>query len=239
MTIVGMLRIKNEGRWIAKVVRAIRPICSSIFILDDHSTDRSALTCKEEGCTVIPSPFQDLNESRDMQFLYEQVLEAKPDWVVGIDGDEEMEPGGAEKVLAAITSAPPDASFFTVQIVYLWDRVDQVRVDGVYANFLRKRVFRPEPGSRFVTNGTRHNLHCGGSSNVKFLGGKAYPLDVRMLHYGYLHKEDRIAKWKWHNQVEPDNVHEDGFRHIVQGDVPEVPATLRLCHAGPLVLKAL
>lgn len=237
MTTVGMLHIRNEARWIARVVQAIKPICSSIFILDDHSTDRTAAICKEEGCIVIPSPFEGLNESRDMQFLYEQTMKAKPDWIVSIDGDEELEPGGAEKVKNAIATAPKDVSYFSLKIIYLWDRVDLVRVDGVYGRFRRKRVFKPEPGAKFVGNGTAHNLHCGGSGNIKFLSGRVEPLDVGLLHYGYLHKADRLKKWQWHNQIEPDNVAEDGFRHIVQGDIPEVPATARLKHAGPLTLR--
>jgi len=239
MTTVGILHIKNEARWIVRVLRAIKPLCSSIFVLDDHSTDRSALLCQEEGCTVIPSPFEGLNESRDVQFIYNQAMQVKPDWIVAVDGDEELERGGVEKIQAAITSAPTDVSAFKLRIVYLWDRVNQQRVDGVYGNYHRRRVYRALPQLPFAGDGTGSNLHCGSIGHIKTPSGREVTLDVRLLHYGYLHKEDRIVKWKWHNQVEPNNIAEDCFRHIVQGDVPEVPADLRLRHAGPLVLKAL
>lgn len=218
-------------------MRGIAPLCQQIFVLDDHSTDRTVEICRAEGCTVIPSPFADLNESRDMQFLYEQTMSAKPDWVVSIDGDEELESGGAEKVRAAIASAPSDVSFLSLRIIYLWDREDQIRVDGVYGKWRRNRVFRPEPGAGFVGNGTKHNLHCAGAGNIKGLHGRAQALDVALVHYGSFSREIRMSKYIWHNLVEPDNVVEDGFRHVVQGDIPEVPASMVLRHAGPLTLR--
>ena len=236
--IVGMIRVRDEARWIERVVKAIQPVCSSIYILDDHSTDATALICSDIGCIVIPSPFEELNESGEMQFLFQHAMASKPDWIISIDGDEELELGGAEKVRAAIEGAE-GISYFTLKIVYLWDRADQVRVDGVYENFRRKRIFKPEPGAAFLGNGTKHNLHCGGAGNIKNLSGRWEALDANLLHYGYLHKEDRMRKYLWHQQVEPNNLAEDCFRHIVQGDVPEVPASMKLKHAGPLTFKSL
>lgn len=237
--IVGMLRVRDEARWIERVVKAIQPICSNVYILDDHSTDATALICSDIGCVVIPSPFEELNESGEMQFLFERAMVLSPDWIISIDGDEELEQGGVEKVRDAIESASLDVSYFTLKIVYLWDRADQVRVDGVYGDFRRKRIFKPQPGAAFLGNGTKHNLHCGGAGNIKNLSGRWEALDVNLLHYGYLHKEDRMRKYLWHQQVEPNNLAEDGFRHIVQGDVPEVPASMILKHAGPLAFKSL
>lgn len=235
--IVGMLRVKNEARWIARVVGAIKPICERIFILDDHSIDQTARLCQAEGCTVIPSPFTDLNEARDMQFLYENAMVVKPDWIIGIDGDEELEPGGAEKVRAAIGGASPGVSYFTLRILYLWNQPRQIRVDGVYGNFRRRRIFKPENGARFVGNGTAHNLHCAVARGLQHLTGRGQALEVSLLHYGYLYPTDRMAKYLWHNRVEPNNLAEDCFRHIIQGDTLEVPASAKLKHAGPLMLR--
>jgi glycosyltransferase involved in cell wall biosynthesis len=240
--ITGMLRVQNEARWIARVVGAISPICSKVLIFDDHSTDDTAAICRSIGCSVIPSPFTGLNEARDMQFLYTEAMRSfpKPDWIISIDGDEELEPGGAAKLKAAIESpASNGVSYFRLQILYLWDHPNQIRMDGVYGNYRRKRVFRPAPGASFQQNGVPGNLHCGGAGNIKGLTGRVADVPLRLLHFGYLHREDRIRKWEWHNEVEAGNAAEDGFRHIVQGDLLEVPAAAKLRHAGPLVLKSL
>jgi glycosyltransferase involved in cell wall biosynthesis len=231
---IGMIRVKDEARWISRVVRSIAPLCERVFVFDDHSADETARICRFEGCSVIPSPFSDFNESRDMQHLYEHVSKCNPDWVISIDGDEELDRRDEDVVRRALASAAPSVSFFTLRILYLWDTPGQRRVDGVYGDFRRKRIFRPAPGACF-----KGGLHGGGAGHVSGLAGKIIPLEARLLHYGYLHKEDRLRKYNWHQQVDPGNEVEDGYRHIVQGDVPEVPADAKLKHAGPLRLEAI
>ena len=34
MTVFGMLRVRNEARWIEEVLRAALPVCERIFVLD-------------------------------------------------------------------------------------------------------------------------------------------------------------------------------------------------------------
>jgi hypothetical protein len=51
--IIGLLRIKNEARWIARVVRSIQPVCGRILIFDDHSTDGTPEICESLGCRVF------------------------------------------------------------------------------------------------------------------------------------------------------------------------------------------
>jgi glycosyltransferase involved in cell wall biosynthesis len=45
MRFVGMLRVKNEQRWIARVIESILPLCEYVYILDDHSTDGTPEIC--------------------------------------------------------------------------------------------------------------------------------------------------------------------------------------------------
>jgi glycosyltransferase involved in cell wall biosynthesis len=231
---VGMIRAKNEARWIFQVVRSIAPLCDEIFVLDDHSTDETAAISKRAGATVLPSPFSDFNESRDMQYLFERANAGKPEWVISIDGDEELHCDDVPIIWNAMYNAT-NVSFFKLRILYLWDRLDQRRVDGVYGDFRRKRIFRPEPGAHF-----RGGLHCGGAGHIQGLKGRIQNLEARLLHYGYLHKEDRLRKYKWHNEVtDPNNTAEDCYRHMIQGHTPETPAGVKLKHAGPLRFEAI
>jgi hypothetical protein len=64
-------------------------------------------------------------------------------------------------------------------------------------------------------------------------------MQVYLLHYGYMFKEDRIRKYNYYNRIDPNNEFEDRYRHTVQGDIPEVPADAVLKHAGPLELRKL
>jgi len=65
----------------------------------------------------------------------------------------------------------------------------------------------------------------------------AWLTTARLLHYGYIDRDMRLAKWDFYNTVDPDNVLEDRYRHIVAGDIPEVPAWVRTKWAGPLTLE--
>jgi glycosyltransferase involved in cell wall biosynthesis len=231
------MRVKNEARWIVESLRSIISICDEVLLMDDHSEDGTPDLARQEGATVLPSPFVGLQEARDKNWLLGHISERKPSWVVMIDGDEVLF-SGDDKVLLAETDRPGVVSLCP-QIIYAWDRPDQIRVDGVYRRFTRPSLFRWRPGLEFRgRNGT--GFHC---KNVPHeYVGRGSPSAARLLHYGYMDRADRIRKFQWYNEQERQlgvDASEDGYRHVIQGDVPEVPATARLRHAGPLELRAL
>lgn len=239
--IAGMLRVKNEARWIADVLRSIQSLCKCIVVFDDSSTDGTPEICKainpQHDVWVMHSPFVDLNEARDKNFLLDQVRKLKPDWVLSIDGDEVLQDGGAEKIRAALD---PETASYSMRIRYLWDTTAQERVDGIYGRFKRGSLFRlaGQPSTaQFRATGNGGNFHCG---NVPAgLIGRDADLDVSLWHMGYLHRDDRIRKYFFYNENDRANVAEDCYRHVCLGDLPELPAHLRLRHAGPLELQPL
>lgn len=230
-----MMRIKNEARWIARSIASILPLCDRVFILDDHSTDDTVAICRLfQQVTLFESPHTVLNEAADKNFLLEKVLaEASPDWIVAIDGDEMLAPGTQELLREAMQGP---SSCLSLRILYLWDSETQVRVDGLYGDFHRESVFRPN-GSRFESNGNGGNFHCG---NVPWANRqKRRVLSIPLLHFGYMLREDRLRKYEWYRAPDkyPVPEGEDGYRHMVIGDV--FPATYKSRHAGPLQLRPL
>jgi glycosyltransferase involved in cell wall biosynthesis len=248
-TIIGALRIKNESRWIKRVLESIIPVCDTIIVLDDHSTDGTPEICEALGVTVIRSPFEGLNESRDKQFLLGKAYEFvgpewhahhdAPFWMLAIDGDEELVAADQRVILDLVQN--PAIHCYSLLIQYLWDSPDQWRVDGVYGNFRRPSLFRlMNPEFRYKTTPFGKdgaNFHC--SSTPQEMIHHARVCDARLLHWGYIDREKRIAKYEWYNEIDPSNHGEDCYRHCIQGDVPEIPATARLKWAGPLELRAL
>jgi glycosyltransferase involved in cell wall biosynthesis len=245
--IIGILRIKNEARWIERVIRSVQPACEAVIVLDDHSQDGTPEICEAIGCEVHRSEFAGIDESRDRDYLLSlafrrvpagQQNAQSPWWALAIDGDEELV--AADVAQLRRLAECPGAHAYAMQILYLWDRPDQWRCDGVYARFSRPSMFRlMNAGFRYLRTpfGNGANFHC--SSIPQELLHHARPSGVRLLHWGYMEREDRLRKYAWYNRIDPNNRGEDQYRHIVQGDVPGVPASARLMHAGPLTLRPL
>lgn len=246
-----MTRVRNESRWIARTIESVKGlVCNAdagypaIFVLDDGSTDGTADLARLAGAVVIDSPFacMALDEGRDKKFFLDYVKSQVSglDWVLCIDGDEELEADGAEKILRVLRTEP-DAECFSLPVLNLWNSPDQIRTDGVYARMGRQSLFRAVDGVSFRSyyEGLSGQNHVGLHVSNAPRDLKTESLIVFLLHYGYLHKEDRIRKYRWMLSIDPTNEYEDFYRHMVQGDLPEVPADARLKHGGPLQVTKL
>jgi glycosyltransferase involved in cell wall biosynthesis len=231
MTVAGIMRVKNEARWIRRSIESILPLCNAgVTVLDDHSTDDTAEIAQKCGAWVIPSPFEGLDEVRDKNLLLADFPGA--DWLIMIDGDEVLESGKLDYLRVtmqrAIESNTVRALAFGV--LYLWDREDQIRVDGVYRSMSRVSAFRPGKERFEATGGV--NFHCGNCPQG--ITQRAHA-GVSLLHYGYMDSRDRIRKYEWYRAQDPANQIEDEYRHIVIGDL--FPAESRFRHGGPLELR--
>lgn len=229
---LGAMRIKNESAFIHEVLAQALQLCSHVFILDDHSTDNTVAICQSFGnaVTVFHSPFQGLDETRDKNYLLEKIVQRNPEFVLWIDGDEVLENGGAEQIQAAVEASPSAAAWY-LRIAYLWDRPDQVRVDGLFGNFRRPSLFRfrgqPARRLKFRATGRGGNFHCGNVPDG--LMGQHRELPVRLKHYGCMTQEQRLAKHAFYTSKDPGNQLEDNYRHLL--GIPgarHAPGPLRL-----------
>lgn len=254
---VGMLRVRNEARWIGEVIASILPLCSHVFILDDHSTDATVRICSAfERVTVFESPFTGLNEARDKNWLYDQIIAfCEPQWILCIDGDEVLDEGGARAICESCAGADAPHAF-ALKIEYLWNDPRTVRTDRIYGDFWRPSLFRPfhenpmVPDSRTLLrefrfmstpfgrrrNGDEPNLHCS-SVPQRFLHGFKF-CPARLKHYGYMLREWRVKKLDYYTSIDWKNAAEDCYRHMCQGDYPtleELPRVRELIARGELM----
>jgi hypothetical protein len=242
-----MMRVKNEARWIRHTIDSVRELCGDlIYVMEDGSTDDTRAICEAAGVVVLPSPFvgMGLDEARDKNWFMDEVISrCHPDWILMPDGDEELQAGGCAAIRRALETNPP-CDCFALRFLYFWNSIDTIRLDGVYGKMARQSLFRANTEFRFKSyyseSQTPNQNHVGlHTSNAPGQGGVVLPLNVALLHYGYLHREDRIAKYRWILSIDPHNEGEDFYRHCVQGDLPEFPADAVLKHGGPLLLQKL
>ena len=216
--ILCAMRVKNEAQHMAAVLEQALRLCDVAYVFDDHSTDETVAICERFAPRVIVyrSPFQGLDEARDKNFLLEHIIEAGPEWVLWIDGDEVLERTAPEQILAATTQWTNVAAA-SLRVAYLWDDPRYVRVDGIFGAFKRPSLFRlagqDQTKVRFRATGWGGNFHCG---NVpEGLVGERRDLPVRLKHYGYLTLQQREAKFRFYTREDPGNSLEDNYRHIL------------------------
>ena len=230
-----MMRVKNEARWIQAVIESALKVCERVYVLDDHSTDGTFDICQQfqDRVLVYSSAFHGIDEARDKNWMLEVIqLGTKAEWVLAIDGDELL----MDHAELVATTGSGRSDCYALRVLYLWDRKDQVRTDGVYGRFWRPSLFRLGAKGSFQTTGNGGNFHCG---NVPAdLARNSQRSEVRLLHFGYMDPVDRRRKFDWYNQHDPNNVTEDGYVHMIQGDQGGPAAHVRLRHAGPLALES-
>jgi len=212
------MRVKNEASHIHEVLSQALRLCQRAFVFDDHSSDDTVSICRSFGdlVTVFPSPFEGLDEARDKNFLLKEITNENPEWVLWIDGDEVLESAGPAQIQAAVAQSATAAAWY-MRIAYLWDDPSQVRVDGLFGGFRRLSLFRlrDQPLSLLTFRCTGHggNFHCGNVPDG--LVGEHRDLSVRLKHYGYLTKQQRMNKYAFYTSADPDNHLEDNYRHVL------------------------
>jgi glycosyltransferase involved in cell wall biosynthesis len=260
---IGFTRIKNEARWIERVIAAQLPLVDHLIVLDDHSTDNTRDIVRSMGPKVElhESPFQGLDERRDKQWLLDKAYRHMPQsaqdeythgcpwspyWAVCFDGDEELVQDDIPLIREATSREGVHA--VSLKILYLWDSPNRVRVDRVYRDFRRPSIFRlmnqgfmyqSTPfGKPVEVDGqmVQANFHCS-SIPQELLHNAQRPesrCEARLLHWGYIDRDLRMRKHAWYNRIDPNNHAEDCYNHCIQGDVPEFPPSAVLRHAGPM-----
>jgi len=221
--IVTVYRLKNEEKWIKKSLESVSSFCDSIVILDNGSTDNTLKICKDSPNVVdiVEQPNLPFDEARDRNTLLQKALELKPDYILSMDGDEILMPNSKEILEEELEILYPNSNVFTFQFLYMWDKFNQYRYDGVYENIWQQRLFKtsnqPENLKIFDTNYSG-NTHASSIPNNAI--GQKFPIrsNVKILHYGYFDDHLRQQKFHFYNELTPNNEEQDMYRHIISGD---------------------
>jgi GT2 family glycosyltransferase len=213
------MRVKNEARYIRESLTQTLRLCQTALVFDDHSSDDTMAICRTFGTRVklLPSPFEGLDEARDKNYVLAEIAKYSPEWVLWIDGDEVLERSGPERLKQVVTAVRGVAAF-NLRIAYLWNDPQHMRIDGIFGRFRRPSLFRLLGQAferlHFRSSGCGGNFHCGNVPDG--LVGNMPELPVRLKHYGYMTKEQRMAKYTFYTTTDPQNHAEDNYRHLAE-----------------------
>lgn len=214
MPLTGLMRVKNEERWLERAIKSLLPVCDRVYVFDDHSTDQTQEIVQTYG-VLVPSPFPEgeLDEARDNTYLLQVAMNYRvpesqtgpqsPHWFLHMDGDEELVVTSHDTVKSTVDSPCSNSILeWCVQILYLWNDPFTVRVDGHYSHCYRPSLFRaPHHGMTYKNHSGK--IHSTGVPQEVGYDQRVHEPPVRLLHYGYMDKVDRLKKFDHYMKVDP------------------------------------
>ncbi|OLZ11737.1 glycosyltransferase [Sulfobacillus thermosulfidooxidans] len=163
------LIVRNEEKFISQCLQSVKSITDDIVVVDTGSEDQTVELARKEGARVIERPWpKDFARARNWA-----IEEAKNPWILMLDADEVLLADDKDKLMEAVTH--PTADAYNIRIVSLTDRPEDLTEARV------TRLFRNDPRIRW-----EGRVHEQIIPSLGRAGMRLEPLDVRLMHYGYL-----------------------------------------------------
>ncbi|PIS16106.1 hypothetical protein COT62_00135 [Candidatus Roizmanbacteria bacterium CG09_land_8_20_14_0_10_41_9] len=108
--ITAVILAKNEEKHIGKTIQSLS-FCNEIIVVDDNSNDATREIAEKLGCRVLP---RSLNSdfAGQRNFAMEQ---AKHDWILFVDADEEVTTELRENILQNVTNNTRDIGSYALK----------------------------------------------------------------------------------------------------------------------------
>ncbi len=166
--------VRNEEQDLPRCLSSVQGVVDEIVVVDTGSDDATPEIAREFGARVVSRPWTgDFSAARNGS-----LEEARGEWILFLDADEELEAGDGPRLREALAGAEDHvAGFYLALVNYVGDAPGAEAV--LNPAF---RVFRNRPGYRF--QGAIHEqilavIQAQGNPGL----GR---LEVRVNHYGYL-----------------------------------------------------
>lgn len=203
--LVGMMLVRNEaGRYLRSVLEQFAACCDEIAVLDDASTDATPDLCAEFGADVYRRAESGFGEEwRARAQLWEHVALRSPDWVLCLDADETLEPGGARVLPRVLDDAEAaGARSVAFRLYDMWSPT-HYRADRLWSAHTRwwPLCVRFEPQSHWEWPHRRQHV---GRFPRNLPQAPWAAVDLRVQHWGWARAEDRAAKVARYRALDPD-----------------------------------
>jgi glycosyltransferase involved in cell wall biosynthesis len=113
--VTAIVASRNEARLLEQRLRELE-FCDEVIVIDIDSRDDTAAVAEAHGVRVVRHAYVPIAERARV----EVAREARHDWLLLVDPDEELPPALAEDVKRFLRDAPDDVGVVTAPIVYLF-----------------------------------------------------------------------------------------------------------------------
>ena len=219
--IIAMYRIKNEGRWIEKSLESTSEICSEIVVLDDGSTDNTLNICKSFSSVVDIHSQTNLlfDETRDNNILLNMALKLKPDFILGIDGDEIIMPEMKQILKEDLTILNSESNVFQPQVLEVREKPNQIRINDKTTTLFHSKILKlkNQPDNlHYEEMNFPGNLHCPKIPQNAIGLGEPRISRAKILHYGLYDNDSRMEKYNRYTKLDPKNNEFFGYKHLIE-----------------------
>jgi len=203
MKILGMLIVGTgeADRYLPRVLKRLSNVCDEILVACNAKDAKTRDLVAQKTIAYDFSGYEWGKKQNIIKeiFISKCIAPRNPDWVVCVDADEIISDNFTREKAEEMANRKEIAyEFYCVQ---LWDREDQMRVDGPWGNFWNVRYFKFIKGADLSYQNTP--LHCGLAPKYAY----AWRTQGECLfkHYGYMKKEDRMRKVERYAKYDPSS----------------------------------
>ncbi|MEI8257363.1 MAG: glycosyltransferase family 2 protein [Deltaproteobacteria bacterium] len=175
--------VRDEEQNLPRLIASVREIAAEIVVVDTGSTDRTVEIARQHGARVLHTPWtDDFSAARN---VYLQA--ATSDWILALDGDEELLADSVECLNEAVTSG---ALAQLVRVRFPCGVEAGASADDSVPDKNALRLFRRDPRVRY---GGR--IHENIIDSLLAIGAGQWPdSGAVIIHHGYVRPEDRERK---------------------------------------------
>ncbi|MDD3363413.1 MAG: glycosyltransferase family 2 protein, partial [Syntrophomonas sp.] len=167
--------IKNEEKHLSRCLSSIKDIASEIIVVDSGSTDKSLLIASEYTDQIYSYKWKD-----DFSLARNICLDkAESDWILVLDGDEEVDRKCLDLIKEIIQAQDIDAYLVTI------NNNPESTQELMAISDIQPRLFRNNKQYRYRGIICEQIMDSMLDSNARI---EMAP-DIRIIHYGYV-KED-------------------------------------------------
>lgn len=188
--------VKNESLYIKKCLESVKDLVDNMFIVDTGSTDSTKEICKQYTQNVYDFKWNDnFSDARNCAL---SKVGKEYNWVLRLDGDEELPATQLTNVYNTIENGQADVFIFPITNIL------QIKP---FKSILSKtaRLFRNVEGIKFTGI-----VHEEIDESVKKLNLKITNFNGHILHYGYLKNANTLDdKFKFYEKLALKEIEKD------------------------------